>query len=66
MMGGQVDDSNGQSRQVLDVLLMDPNNRKWTLKRPFTSQQNGEGLCYANVKVNSKWLHTDFPGISNL
>jgi hypothetical protein len=47
MMGGQVDDSNGQSRQVLNVLLMDPNDRIWTIKRTFTQQRNGKLLLGA-------------------
>ena len=42
MLGGQVDDHNGQSKQVLDVLLMDPNDRRWILKRKFTQQTQGK------------------------
>ncbi len=41
-VGGQVDDLNGQSHKVLNILQLDMASRSWSLKREFKSAPNSE------------------------
>jgi hypothetical protein len=44
-VAGQVDDGNGKSDQVLNVLVLDLNTRRWRAIKNFTTP-NGAGECY--------------------
>ena len=47
MLGGQMDDHNGQSKQLLHVTFMDMTDRTWVLKRNFTQQVQGKASLVA-------------------
>lgn len=50
-VGGQYDDSNGASQQVINVIELDLNTRQWALRKQFT-QPGGRGMLWQTTSTH--------------